>query len=68
MASFICRLVFNYLFISAQLFFQIDYSDMQTIHSNNQRSTFRMDHHGINLMYEDSVSFTRITCLPRHLG
>lgn len=48
--------------------FQIDYSDMQTIHSNNQRSTFRMDHHGINLMYEDSVSFARIAWLIRHLG
>ena len=34
---------------------------MQTIQSNcNQRSSFRMDHHGINLMYEDSVSFTMI--------
>lgn len=36
---------------------QVDYSEMQSVYQNcNQRTTFRMEHRGINLMFEDPVS------------
>ncbi|XP_065216720.1 rap guanine nucleotide exchange factor 6-like isoform X2 [Planococcus citri] len=35
----------------------IDYSEMQSVYSNcTQRSTFRMDHRGVNIMFEDPSS------------
>lgn len=38
--------------------FQVEYSEMQSVYSNcTQRATFRMDHRGVNLMFEDPVSF-----------